>query len=1275
MKRHSKRLLSLLLSVAMFFGVISYSTVALAAELNTVRLNMRISGVNLRDVDSTVAQPGGALLDVDNKDDGSGEKAETKIAEPNPLPGDGSKITLPEEQASEGNVHTENLTPTTAAPEPQKKITPNADGNGYTYDDGHGNKTIVTNTTEPEGTEITNIVTDDEVLLDKEPGDGAEYAPDDASVATDADAFGGDVDEATEEEAEGMQEVLEELGITPEEGTDYLIQTEDVQISADKSAAVLTQELSVKQYQVDENGEFVLDESGEKIELEETLPVGTIEVTLEAQALGSTAVFSEVDGEVVVNTPRKNIVLAIDITKSMEDDIAATDENGNPISKEKWAVLCEAVQSLVHTVYGMTYNDEDKTWSEPTNKNVDLSLVVYGGSYDPVPLLPWYWDAAAVNQKEINTVEEINELLSKFTGDYEADMLKNFSYNQTGQSGSFIHNGMWDGNGTNNQAGYETALDVVEEIKRKNGDSYDPENITVVYLTDGEANQYYGNKPITGTRVPRDADTTTAGHKAADEAVEILEEGAKLINIVINDNSVNMDKIEDYMDPADEWQSDKDEATKIVKTPVEKNDAVIRTEVDQKTATLWGQLRDGYEKIGSRYYKVDLKEGYVEEWEGGLLFGSYKYYRKDRVLRDGYRQDGENYYELGYLNKLVQDLPEEQRGNVTYTAAADAKALQSVFDGLAEEIVKDTMASAAVAYDARMIDVVPACYDVVVGSDSNVTVIGKDKEGNTVIEWNIGDMNSLNGGNYKTSYYLLPNSTLGKDYVYGTVLTNDSAVLYCKPIAALGKEIAIVLDRPIVTIAAEANPDDDGIVHTFGAFDFNIKGNDSGHLPEDKLTASGTGVTDTEILFDANAPGSIAQTVPETFEEEPAGKKLRYTDADGNIYLLDIEDDGTVMYGGTQYTTGSGARGALTLLNGYGLNVLGSSDKLERGNIKPGTNNNIDLSAPTETDEDYEFAVGSYGTLTINKKTGLAAFKPTGSMVKGESITVNIPYSLVFWADIIGRFSPDKDNAVLKKDADTNLKASGGDSILYDGDDPSTEEMRKKILEELLKKKKLDEENFIKEFGEEYITKSFFTFTISEPAAEYPELVLPIVTPTPPPPTDDPTPTAPPTTAPVAPTPTPTATPEATTTPTTVPDEEIPLAPPADDTGTPAVQDNETPLAAPETPTWALVNLLLTIASAVTFAVMMARYVGKSYKKGDKLFDVKKHGGMRLLTGVPAIGSIVAFILTEDMSLPMSLTDQWTLLMAAIAIIQAGAVLLSAKHDREIDAIAADIDG
>lgn len=53
---------------------------------------------------------------------------------------------------------------------------------------------------------------------------------------------------------------------------------------------------------------------------------------------------------------------------------------------------------------------------------------------------------------------------------------------------------------------------------------------------------------------------------------------------------------------------------------------------------------------------------------------------------------------------------------------------------------------------------------------------------------------------------------------------------------------------------------------------------------------------------------------------------------------------------------------------------------------------------------------------------------------------------------------------------------------------------------------------------------------------------------------------------------------------------------------------------------------------------------------------------MRLFSLIPALGAVIAFVLTENMKNPMVFTDKWTLLMAAIFVIQLVVMLLARKN-------------
>ena len=175
------------------------------------------------------------------------------------------------------------------------------------------------------------------------------------------------------------------------------------------------------------------------------------------------------------------------------------------------------------------------------------------------------------------------------------------------------------------------------------------------------------------------------------------------------------------------------------------------------------------------------------------------------------------------------------------------------------------------------------------------------------------------------------------------------------------------------------------------------------------------------------------------------------------------------------------------------------------------------------------------------------------------------------------------------------------------------------------------------------------------------------------------------------PNPTPDPTPNPTPVPTPVPETPvIPVAPvtPVDDGDDAAVvddgedaediediEDEETPQASPEaTPApeataepeeieddataqagvsgWALINLILMVLTVLAGLVMLGlRFAGKS-------------GALHLIGVVPALVSLVAFFVTEDMSLSMVMTDRWTLIMALIALVQIVLMVLG-RHGQD----------
>ena len=103
---------------------------------------------------------------------------------------------------------------------------------------------------------------------------------------------------------------------------------------------------------------------------------------------------------------------------------------------------------------------------------------------------------------------------------------------------------------------------------------------------------------------------------------------------------------------------------------------------------------------------------------------------------------------------------------------------------------------------------------------------------------------------------------------------------------------------------------------------------------------------------------------------------------------------------------------------------------------------------------------------------------------------------------------------------------------------------------------------------------------------------------------------------------------------------------------------------------WALINLLCAIVTALLSLIMLIRYFGKRREEDEETgeeTEIKRTGGWRISSLIPAIGAIIAFILTEDMSNPMVMVDKWTLLMVISLAIQVGVAILAKKKEDDED--------
>ena len=113
-----------------------------------------------------------------------------------------------------------------------------------------------------------------------------------------------------------------------------------------------------------------------------------------------------------------------------------------------------------------------------------------------------------------------------------------------------------------------------------------------------------------------------------------------------------------------------------------------------------------------------------------------------------------------------------------------------------------------------------------------------------------------------------------------------------------------------------------------------------------------------------------------------------------------------------------------------------------------------------------------------------------------------------------------------------------------------------------------------------------------------------------------------------------------------VPEEETPQAQePADE----SIADEETPLAGSTASGWAVLNLILALVAAIGAVVLVVGYF------------MGHTSVWRLLSLIPGIGGVAAFLLTEDMSQSMTFVDGWTVLMGVIVVVQIAVAVMSLR--------------
>lgn len=99
------------------------------------------------------------------------------------------------------------------------------------------------------------------------------------------------------------------------------------------------------------------------------------------------------------------------------------------------------------------------------------------------------------------------------------------------------------------------------------------------------------------------------------------------------------------------------------------------------------------------------------------------------------------------------------------------------------------------------------------------------------------------------------------------------------------------------------------------------------------------------------------------------------------------------------------------------------------------------------------------------------------------------------------------------------------------------------------------------------------------------------------------------------------------------------------------IKNTNSPKTIQEVNSWALINLIATILTIILSLILLIMYFINKRKEDDEI-QIKNKPIKRMISVVVAILTAIVFLITEDMSLPMVLIDQWTLLMIILLVIQ-----------------------
>ena len=340
------------------------------------------------------------------------------------------------------------------------------------------------------------------------------------------------------------------------------------------------------------------------------------------------------------------------------------------------------------------------------------------------------------------------------------------------------------------------------------------------------------------------------------------------------------------------------------------------------------------------------------------------------------------------------------------------------------------------------------------------------------------------------------------------------------------------------------------------------------------------------------------------------------------------------VYDGTALTAGGKIEG---IVDGEVVVVHTTGSQTEVGS----TPNTYKLEWKKASSKNYKLKEDSIGTLTVTEQTIDPGKDPDNPNPNYSGVTINNPSNSVYdgkehkWSPAV----TDKEGNALVEGTDYEVAYSTSDFRNVTGTQTSVGNSANAF------EYKLNEKTLASNYD---ITKVVGTLTITAAPA-------PVTPPTPP---TSPTPVSPPPVTPryiqqVVP---------ALTPQEEVKKEKTPKAEPKEE----KVEKEKTPKARPEK-FWALINLICAIVT-VLFGLLLL--ISKRHKNKDdeeeddetkqqtnnddesKEQEKKRGAFTRVLAVLIAILSVVFFLVTEDMSLRWTWTDQWTIWMVVIGFVQ-----------------------